>query len=504
MFKFKKLFGLALLTLAVGMFTAACESDPVEKEGYSVSVSGGKVADNGATAIFFEGDAVTVTATVPADSLFVRWDASGVVIPAASRTNPTLTFTMPANNVVLTAVFDATPPEPYTAEINNGTITFTDEVGETIVVEDGKTGIFFEKDKLILLAAEIPEGFRFLRWDVTPEIYNDNFYDYGGVVTGNPTKPTDRYMPFDSWFYMPAADVVITAVFTENIGYEAAINGGTITFTDEEEEEIIVKDGETGIFYGADRLVLLSATPPAGEVFIRWDVTPEIYNDNFYIYEDGYTDRYEASNSYFYMPDDDVVITAVFGVAPDFVDGAAEVRFTWEAAEQDKILAIAASKADVDAWYDFIESDPDFDPESMSDIPEFDGSAELPDNLFSSTIASTEYKGTYLPISAGHYTAVCSGEDEYGYFDIVANYVITINHATEDDDGADKWFEIAFDVGAFVGGDDDLGWFKDEYDNPNTDPRLEKKKVKKFFVKKVTSAGSADVTYYVIRRAKRA
>ncbi len=179
-----------------------------------------------------------------------------------------------------------------------------------------------------------------------------------------------------------------------------------------------------------------------------------------------------------------------------------EVRFTWAKNQERYITSIAASYKDVKNWYDTYYADISYDIEDATDVPlnrGRSGSNDLPDNLFPARGNRGEdyYKGRYLPISSGTYTAVCTVEDQYGYADIVANYMIAVS-------GSYRYFEIAFDVKKILAGNDDPewegdGWFFDEYNRSGTVPWLEKTPAKKGLVKTIEGES---VTYYVFRRPK--
>lgn len=206
-------------------------------------------------------------------------------------------------------------------------------------------------------------------------------------------------------------------------------------------------------------------------------------------------------------------------------DGDAYVRFTWRTSDQPSIESISVSYDDVEYARGILEDlgcgylpDGDFECDnldgkdySINDWIWFRGSDELPDNMYSKTTGSTGNKGRYFKISAGKYSAVCSGEDQYGYWDIVANYEIKVNKGDFDGDGADQWFEVAFDVNEFL--NTTAGeWEWDDFwvaDNANTNPQLTKAKAVKAKVAKagdtrVSRSGGSTMTvdYYVIRRPK--
>jgi len=233
--------------------------------------------------------------------------------------------------------------------------------------------------------------------------------------------------------------------------------------------------------------VYIRATPPAGKRFVRWNVTPADAAANFIL---GVTDDWP----YFDMPAYSVTITGVFEDYPS------KVKFTWDSAEQGAILSIAASAADVDYWYEN-----DYLPSEVAGgtIPLFEGSPDLPNNIYSQTIGSTSNKSRWFPIEEGYYTAVCTFEDEDfagSYWDIVANYY-PVEVA-----GTDTYFEVFFDVGGFFSGLTDEYW-KFNYDVEPFADYLTKSKAR---ANKLTKVGTKNfdnggkVTYYLIHRQKKA
>jgi len=179
-------------------------------------------------------------------------------------------------------------------------------------------------------------------------------------------------------------------------------------------------------------------------------------------------------------------------------DGTAKVRFTWERNQTRNIQSIAASYKDVLYWYETVYMAADYVEEDASDVPisKYSGSHEIPDNIYSSTLPqyAERYKGVYHKISAERYTAVCTVDDPgyYRTYDIVANYRIDASGT-----GTTRYFEVAFDVGSFLDGDD-VGWLWGDYgsDPRNNDPLLQKTPAKRL-VKKIEGDG---VTFYVLSR----
>ena len=187
------------------------------------------------------------------------------------------------------------------------------------------------------------------------------------------------------------------------------------------------------------------------------------------------------------------------------LEGDSYVRFTWEAAERNNITHISVSEEDVDWWYDDVYYDFTNDREDFSAIPRYYGNPSVP-SIAKPYDNTNRNKGKYFLTDAGSYTAVCGAQDSYGLAEIVANYTITVDNTN----GESRYFEIAFNVGDFLDGVDDLGWDRyGPYDNEDTDPWLYKKIGPKYGIKKVAqkqykqSGATLDVTYYVIRRPEK-
>ena len=494
MLKVKNLFMMALLTVAVGLFVPACVEDEPEQKEFTVSVIGGTMwtedgyptdtLDNGS--ILSVGEVVVILATPQAGKLFDGWSANTDVV-FNNKDSSYTTFRMPAANVRITANFKdgVVEPEGYTISVEGGTMWLEED---NSLLNNGD--ILFEDDVVIILSAE-PESddYEFIRWDVEPASAVYNF--------------DDRY-DSETRFTMPDDDVVITAVFDLKVPYTISTIGGTMTWwenSDSTDADPIYTDIEDGYaLYRNDVVIILSADPPEGKKeFDRWDVVPASAAGSFY-------DRYNP-NTTFRMPAADVVITAVF---KDFEPGKAEVRFTWEATENEKITHISASVEDMEWWNEEIYADLENSDADFTDIPKYDGNPGVTAKIFEYGSDTHPNKGKYWKTADGDFTAVCGVEDVFGLAEIVANYTITVNPAAATADGKDLYFEIAFDVGMFLSepGMDSLAWFQEETEDPDQAPRLEKKKAYKIGVTRVATkqykkpGATVDVTYYVIRRPK--
>jgi len=166
------------------------------------------------------------------------------------------------------------------------------------------------------------------------------------------------------------------------------------------------------------------------------------------------------------------VAAALLSSACYFADGdgagSAKIRFTWETTQMNRgnILEIIAGYEDVRSWYDNVYNAPGFTGDGVAGRPENGGSYDIRSKIYSynSPQEATKYKGVYLPISKGKYTAVCAVKnfrnDETVY--IVANYEIEAGAG-----GAVRYYEVAFDVKAFLDGENASGWKWGDYgENP--------------------------------------
>jgi len=287
--------------------------------------------------------------------------------------------------------------------------------------------------------------------------------------------------------------------------------GGNLNFS------LLYPDGTTptNTFNTGDTVIIYAGDVPAGKTeFDRWTLNPANTKivTGFSVYDDAIV---------IIMPAANVTATASWttgSTGDEYYDGEAQVRFTWpDAARTDRgyDIVVSASYIDVQYWFDEVFNGDDYSQGyDNSDTPMYEGSPRLPNNLYKSSDPATYVnKSEYFDIDDGSYTAICSVTDEDGIFDIVANYTITVNRATATADGADNWFEIAFDIIDYIDyygtpdGEGDTGWFGAEWDDPNAPPMLEKAKpkklAKKYTAKKVTKGGSIDITYYVFHRAKK-
>ena len=166
------------------------------------------------------GDTVTVKVNVPIGKRFVKWSCTGISLPVAELEKEEITFTMPDNNVTLTAtlediiynitVTDGTPSAP--------TAKYQEEV--TVTANAPGADEYFDK------------------WEVT-----------GLDTTGMDLTKTEIK------FQMPAGDVTFKATYLRVTKYGIVIVDGT-------KDKEVAKAGET---------VTITANPaPTGKVFDKW------------------------------------------------------------------------------------------------------------------------------------------------------------------------------------------------------------------------------------------
>ncbi len=166
------------------------------------------------------GTSVKVKVTVPTGKTFASWSFSGVVLNTAQITQQEITFNMPENDVVLTALFEDII---YNITVTNGT-------------PSAPTAKYQEE---VTVTANAPAADkRFDKWEVT------------GLDTASMDLTKTQIK-----FLMPAGDVTFKATYLTIEKFEIVVVGGT-------KDKEVAKAGET---------VTITANPaPAGKVFDKW------------------------------------------------------------------------------------------------------------------------------------------------------------------------------------------------------------------------------------------
>ena len=164
------------------------------------------------------GETVTIKVTVPTGKEFVKWSCTGISLPAAELEKEEISFTMPDNDVTLTATFE---DSIYNITVTNGTSSVP-------------TAKYQEE---ITVTANAPAtGKEFDKWE----------------ITGIDTSTLDLTKPSIT-FNMPAGNITATAKY-KDIEYTVAVNGGTV-------DKAKAKYGES---------VTVTAEDKDGKVFKGW------------------------------------------------------------------------------------------------------------------------------------------------------------------------------------------------------------------------------------------
>jgi hypothetical protein len=325
------------------------------------------------------------------------------------------------------------------------------------------SGSYAEGDTVKIFAGNAPAGKVFQMW-----------------TTSDKDVIFDDYESARTWFIMPGRAVAV-GVWWES----ESVSTFSVTLNAGEKSAVFNENAEPQTRFEAGDTVVIFAGTKYKQVFDGW-----VSND---------VDIEDDPNfTAFIMPNKNVSISVNWADA-----GGASVRFSWELAEQSSIQSIAANTKDVDNWYNTIFLGDDYNDLDATDYPWFVGNRDVPENLYSRTLHSSNgspNKGKYFNTYEGNYTAVATVEDyeiddpdgEPHVYDIVANYTLDVTSSE-----GKKFFEVAFDVGNFLEGNEDKGWFDDSFNDDQTDPRLEKKKAAKL-LKKIKKG---NVTYYVFKRA---
>ena len=186
-----------------------------------------KVALNSVTVVggtgggkYAAGASVTVKATEPTGKKFASWSFRGVVLNTAQITQQEITFIMPENDVVLTALFEAID---YNITVTNGT-------------SSAPTAKYQEQ---VTVTANAPDADKYFdKWEVT-----------GLDTTGMDLTKTEIK------FNMPAGNVTFKATYRAIEKFEIVVAGGTT-------DKSSAKAGET---------IAITANPaPTGKVFDKW------------------------------------------------------------------------------------------------------------------------------------------------------------------------------------------------------------------------------------------
>ncbi len=185
-----------------------------------------KVALNSVTVVggtgggkYAAGTAVTVKVTVPTGKIFASWTFRGVVLNTAQITQQEITFTMPENDVVLTALFE--------------------DIIYDITVTDGTASAPTAKyQEEVTVTANAPgDDEYFDKWEVTGITLSDEDLAKSTLT-----------------FQMPAGDVTFKATYLTIEKFDIVVVDGT-------KDKEVAKAGE---------IVTITAGTKEGKVFDKW------------------------------------------------------------------------------------------------------------------------------------------------------------------------------------------------------------------------------------------
>ncbi|MCL2084731.1 MAG: S-layer homology domain-containing protein, partial [Oscillospiraceae bacterium] len=216
---------------------------------YRLAVEDGVISTpaSGTEGYFEAGDVIEVTSnTAPTGYSFIGWYSNnGGSFDAAAAV--TTTFTMPSNDVTITAQYIYTVPAT--------TYTLTVEDGVTTNVTSG-----ISPGASIPISASVPGGHYFTGWVARPT--------EGGVERADGSRePNLNYGSFadaslvSTTFIMPDQNITVTAILVD-AQY-------TLTVTDGYDSSPLP---ETGPYHEGDN-VAISAPPHTGQIFTGWVIT---------------------------------------------------------------------------------------------------------------------------------------------------------------------------------------------------------------------------------------
>ena len=246
---------------------------------------------------------VHLTATVPEGKRFTGWtvkvggeEKEADTFLTADANDPTkATFTMPSENVEVTANFASNPTLNPTLRVGDHVTATIDGIDTPV-----QSGSPLPEYTTVHLTATVPEGQHFTGWTVK----------VNGVKQDDPTNiltTPDENDPTKVTFTMPDKNVEVTANFASNPTLNPTLRVGDHVTATIEGSDASVPSGST---VPVGETVHLTATAPEGQHFIGWTVKvgdEEQKADNFLT-----QDKNDPTKATFTMPDANVEVTATF------------------------------------------------------------------------------------------------------------------------------------------------------------------------------------------------
>mgnify|MGYP000668194124 CR=1 FL=1 len=139
------------------------------------------------------GETVTIKVTVPTGKEFVKWSCTGISIPAAELKKEEITFTMPDNDVTLTATFEDII---YNITVTNGTSSApTAKYGESVTVtaedKEGKEFVGWKDASGNIVSTKKEYTFEVKEGMVLTAVYQDKAPG-GGTIDGEIAPAPDK------------------------------------------------------------------------------------------------------------------------------------------------------------------------------------------------------------------------------------------------------------------------------------------------------------------------
>lgn len=209
------------------------------------------------------GETVTLTADSPAEGKeFDKWVISSGSITLSDETSGTVSFTMPAGDVEVSATYKTIPPKEYLVTVNSGS-------ADKEMVASGEE---------VIITADEPElGKEFDKWVI----------EYGEIELSDASSNVTS-------FVMPEGDVEISATYKDAVSvttYNITVNSGS-------SDKLSASSGET--------VTITAAKAEKGKEFDKW-----VVDSGEIVLEDA--NKEETS---FTMPSSDVEITATYKDLP--------------------------------------------------------------------------------------------------------------------------------------------------------------------------------------------
>lgn len=142
---------------------------------------------------FKSGETVTIKVTVPTGKEFVKWSCTGISLPAAELEKEEITFTMPDNDVTLTATFEDII---YNITVTNGTSSApTAKYGESVTVtaedKEGKEFVGWQDASGNIVSTKKEYTFEVKDEMVLTAVYQDKAPG-GGTIDGEIAPAPDK------------------------------------------------------------------------------------------------------------------------------------------------------------------------------------------------------------------------------------------------------------------------------------------------------------------------